>query len=148
MGRSLEILNVLKEIFWKTKTFCKNLLLRLKTQHFHTKVPCQKSMLRQVQWEVQNGPITKNEVLSVTTLFFWKFCFGLRTSYKELKVHIHVHYSKVHIHTFRKRWSFIWGCFFFMNILQVQFFVQQKVSEIIQGSLDFQTSCCNLKSEV
>ena len=27
---------------------------------------------------------TKNGVLSVTTLFFWQFCFSLRNSYKEL----------------------------------------------------------------
>ena len=41
-------------------------------------------MLRQKEWGVQNGPITKNGVLRVTTLFFLKFCFSLRTSRKEL----------------------------------------------------------------
>ena len=39
-------------------------------------------MLRQIEWWLQNGPITKDGVLPVTTLFFWKFCFSLRTSYK------------------------------------------------------------------
>ena len=29
-----------------------------------------RQMLRQIQWLVQNGPITKNEVLPVTTLSF------------------------------------------------------------------------------
>ena len=29
-------------------------------------------MLRQIEWGVQNGPITKNGVLSVTTLFLIK----------------------------------------------------------------------------
>ena len=33
---------------------------------------------------VQNGSITKNGILLVTALFFGKFCFSLRTSYKEL----------------------------------------------------------------
>ena len=31
-----------------------------------------------------NGPITKNGVLPVTTLFLSKYCFSLRTFYKEL----------------------------------------------------------------
>ena len=30
-------------------------------------------MLREIEWRVQNGPITKNIVLPVWTLFFWKF---------------------------------------------------------------------------
>ena len=46
---------------------------------FNTKLFCQKLMLRQMQWRVQNGPITKNGVLRVTTLLFWKFWFRLRT---------------------------------------------------------------------
>ena len=58
--------------------------LRLKTHHFHTKLPYQKPMLRQIEWWLQNGPITKNGVLPVTTSFFKKLCFSLRTSYKEL----------------------------------------------------------------
>ena len=30
-------------------------------------------MLRQIQWQLQNGPITKSGVLPVTTYFFGKF---------------------------------------------------------------------------
>ena len=41
-------------------------------------------MLRQIEWGVQNGRITEKGIFSVTTLFFQKFCFGLRTSHKEL----------------------------------------------------------------
>ena len=41
-------------------------------------------MLRQKEWEVQNGPIKKNVILPVTSLFFKKFCFSLKTSYKGL----------------------------------------------------------------
>ena len=37
-------------------------------------------MLRQKEWQLQNGPITKNGVLPVTTLFFWKISSSFRTS--------------------------------------------------------------------
>ena len=106
--QSLEILKVfntltLKEISLKMKA------LRLKTQHFYRKLPCQKPMLKQIERGVQNGTIAKNGVLPITTLFFWKFCFDWRTSYKELIWF--KNYPNVHIDTFRKRWNFIWGCF-------------------------------------
>ena len=52
--------------------------------HFHTKLPYQMLMLRQIEWRVQNGPISKNEVLAITTLFFRKLCFSLTASYKDL----------------------------------------------------------------
>ena len=55
-----------------------------KTHHFHTKLPYQKPMLMEIKWWVQNEPITKKEVFPVTTLFFRKFCFSLRSSYKDL----------------------------------------------------------------
>ena len=54
-------------------------------------------------------PITRNGVLLVTTVFFWKFCFSLRTFFKELIWC--TNYPNVHTHAFRKRWSFIWQCF-------------------------------------
>ena len=41
----------------------------LKTQNFHTKLPCQEPMLRQIELGAQDGPITKNGVLLVTTRF-------------------------------------------------------------------------------
>ena len=39
-------------------------------------------MLRQIEWVVQNGPIKKNELSPLTTSFFWKFNFSVRTSHK------------------------------------------------------------------
>ena len=57
-------------------------LQRLKTQHCHIKLPRQ--MSRQLEEEVQSVSINKDEVLPVTILFFWKFCFSLRTSHEEL----------------------------------------------------------------
>ena len=41
-------------------------------------------MSRQLEEEVQSVSINKDEVLPVTILFFWKFCFSLRTSHEEL----------------------------------------------------------------
>ena len=55
------------------KTFSKNWstafeskVLRLKPQHFHTKLPYQKLMLRQIVWGIQNGAIKINGVFPVT----------------------------------------------------------------------------------
>ena len=42
-------------------------------QHYHTKLLCQKPMLRQIEWGVQDGSIAKNGVLPVTTLVSQKF---------------------------------------------------------------------------
>ena len=82
--------------------------------HFHTKLPYQKPMLRQIKWWLQNGRIKKNGVLPVTTLFFWKFCFSLRTSYKGMICC--TNNSNAHICTFRNCWSFIWRSFFPVSI--------------------------------
>ena len=46
--------------------------MRLKTHQFHSKQLCQKPMLRQIEWQIQNGTITKSGVLPVTALFFLK----------------------------------------------------------------------------
>ena len=47
----------------------KNPFQKTGVHYFHTKLPYQKPMLRQIEWRVQNGPITKNGVLSVTLFF-------------------------------------------------------------------------------
>ena len=84
--------------------------------HFYTKLTYQKPMLRQIESWVQNGPITKNGVLPVTTLYFWKFRFSLRTSYNELIWCTND--PNAHICTFGKRWNFIWRYFFPVSILK------------------------------
>ena len=68
---------------YKTKTFFKKLEYRflLEITKIETE-SCQKPMLGQIEWGVQNGSIKNNGVLPVTA--FWKFCYSLRTSYKEL----------------------------------------------------------------
>ena len=42
----------------------------MKAQHFHAELPSQDPLLRQMEWEVQNGPITKKELLPMATSDF------------------------------------------------------------------------------
>ena len=49
--------------------------LKLKTHHFYTKLPYQKPRLRQIEWWVRNGPITKN---ASKYFIFLKVYFSLR----------------------------------------------------------------------
>ena len=95
-------------------------------------------MLRQIEWWVQNRPITKNRALPVTTLSFWKFYSRLRTSYKEFIWCTND--PSLHIRTFCKRWSFIWRCFFLLSILNTLF----QLPDIITDRHTFfgQTFCC------
>ena len=72
MWQLQKILNIftalaLKQVFWKTKSFYEKLechflveISTIENDIFHTKLPCQKPMLRQIEWGVQNGPITKD----------------------------------------------------------------------------------------
>ena len=48
--------------FLKTGVRFLGKVLRLKTQHFYTKLLCQKPMLGQIEWGAQNGLITKKVV--------------------------------------------------------------------------------------
>ena len=127
MWQPLEILNVFTTL--SLKLIFENLFkkleyrflvqsTRLKAKHFHRKLTCQKSMSRQIEWEVQNGPITKDGVLPLPTLVFWKFCFRVRSFSKELIRF--TNYPTVHIHIFRMRWSFIWRCFFPVSMFNDQ----------------------------
>ena len=69
----------------------------------------------------QNGPTAKSAVLPATTLFFWKFCFSLKTLYKELTWW--TNHPNLHIHNFWKCWTLILGCFFLVSILKSSFFM-------------------------
>ena len=39
----------------------------MKAQHFHKKLPSKKPMLRQIEWGLQNEPITNIRLLPLTT---------------------------------------------------------------------------------
>ena len=71
----------------------------------------------------------KEQSFARTILFFWKFCFSLRTSYKDLIWC--TNYPNVHIHTFCKRCSFIWGCYFPVSILNIWGSTKIKLSHIL-----------------
>ena len=89
MWQSRKILNVsntstLNQILLKLKSFSKSWsnvfqlkVLRLKT-YFDRKLPCQNPVLRQLEWGMQNGPITKNWFLPSKYFLFRKFCFTLK----------------------------------------------------------------------
>ena len=51
---------------------------------FPYKTALSEANVKTKEWGVQNGPITKNEVLPVTTFPFRKSCFSLGASYLEL----------------------------------------------------------------
>ena len=55
----------------------------------------------------------------VLPLFFWKLKWSIRTSYKEALTN----YTNVHIHTFLKRLSFIWGWVFHVSSLKMNVFI-------------------------
>ena len=90
-------------------------VLILKTHYFHTKL-------------ISEANVKTNRIVSTKWIYhkkwsfasnyfiFLKFHFIIRTSYKDLIWCIN--YPNVHIDTFRKRWSFIWGCFFPVSILK------------------------------
>ena len=63
-----------------------------------------KNEMGSTKWTYQKkGSFASN---SLFLFCFWKFCFSLKTSYKELIWCINN--LNIHIHTFCKRWNFIW----------------------------------------
>ena len=98
----------LKQILWKTQTLLKGGGIPFfSSKHLDWKRNI--SIQNGSELWVQNGRITKNGVLPVTTLYFRKFYFNLRTSYQKLIWC--TNNLDVHIHTFRKRCSVICGAF-------------------------------------
>ena len=88
--------------------------------HFHPKVPCQKPMLRQIEWWLQNEPITKNSFAS-NCFIFLKILFQFKNLLEDLIWF--TNNPNTHIRTFCKHWSFIWWYFFPVSILNINFTV-------------------------
>ena len=86
----------------------------MKTHHFHSKLLCQKPMLRQIEWRLQNRPIIKSGVIASNCFYFsGKFvCF----SKKELIWCTND--PNVHIRIFLKHWRLLLGCFFPVSIVK------------------------------
>ena len=123
-----QILNVfntltLKWIFWKTQTLFKKLEYRFLVES--TKIDIAtfpyKTALSEANVKANRMGSTKwtyHEKRSFASnyFFFWKFYFSLGTSQKELIWY--TNNPNMHIHTFRKRLSFIWGWSFPVSILK------------------------------
>ena len=103
---TFSILLSLKEIFWETQNLFKKLeytflveSTKIENATFPYKTALSEANVKTNKIESKNCTyITTNGFLPVTTLFFRKFCFSLRTSYKEL-VWCTSH-PNIHIHTF------------------------------------------------
>ena len=103
-------------------------------KHFNTKLSSQKPIFRQIEWEVQNGPIKKNRFLQETTFFYWKFNFTIWTSNKWMNEPTTK--MSIHIHTFRKRLSFIWECVFPLTILKLdEKLLNMKFCDLLESGL-------------
>ena len=61
----------------------------------------------------------KERILPVTTLLFSKIFVSVYKPLTKSWFDVPITQINVHIHTFRKSWSFIWGCFFFVSILKL-----------------------------
>ena len=134
MWQSVQIFNVfnalnLKKFFWKSKTFFKKLeyyFLVESTNIENAFIPY-KTFMSETNVKTNRMVSTKwtyhKEPSFASNYFFWKFCFSSRTSYKELIQSTND--QNVHIHTFCKRWNFVWGCFFRVSILK------QKISKAL-----------------
>ena len=125
--QSVEILNVfntltLKQIFWKTKTFFQN----TGVPFFSWKYKIENAPLpfKTAMWEAN----FKTNRMATTKLAYhnkWSFasnCFiflKILFQFKNLLSWVDLMYQdpNVHIHTFSKRWSFVWGCSFPVSIL-------------------------------
>ena len=131
MWQSLEILNIfstlnLKQIFWKMKTFFEELDYRFLVES--TKI---ENAIFPYKTALTEANVNTNGMGSIKWTFYKErsfsrnyfisriFCFSLRTFFKDLIWC--TNYPIVHIHTFRKRWSFIWGCFFPVSIIKKWF---------------------------
>ena len=124
----MDVVNTLtfKQIFLKMKIFFKKLgyrfwtkILRSKTHHFHTKLPCQseakfiRNRMRSTKWTYH-----KERSFARDYLIFSKISFHFRTFYEDFIWC--AKYPNVHIHTFYKCWSFISGCFFPVSIFNLE----------------------------
>ena len=129
---SVKILNVfntlsLQQIFWKTKTFIKKLkycflveCTKIENAPFPYKTAISKPNVKTNRVVGTKWTYHREWSFASTYLFYWKFCFSLRTSYIELIWC--TNYPNVNIHNFWKCWSFIWRCLFPVTILNIKNF--------------------------
>ena len=122
MWQSVEILNVcnaltLKQIFWKTKTFFKNLEYRFLVESTSASFPYKTAIseanvkanrMVSTKWTYHKWSFAGNYFI------FWKFCFTLWTLKKSWLMY---QQPKCSCSYFSKALRFIWGWFFPASIL-------------------------------
>ena len=122
--RSFQTFNddTLKQIFWKAKTFFEKLeqlflvqSLKIKNATFLYNAALSEPNVKIKRMGSTKWTWHKERSFVSNYLVSLRICFSLRTSYK--KMIWSINYPNVHIHTFRKHWSFAWGCFFPVSIL-------------------------------
>ena len=114
----------LKQIFWEKKSFFKKLeyyVLVESTKTVNASFPYKTKAISEANVKANRMVSTKwayhkEWSFSRSYFIFFIICFSLRTSYKESIWWTND--PNVHIHTFRKHWSFIWECFFPVSILK------------------------------
>ena len=96
MWQSLKILNVfntltLKQIFWKTKNFFEKLeyhflveSTKIENTSFPYKTAISEANVKTNKMVTTKWTYHKERSFASNCFIFWKFCFSLRTSYKEL----------------------------------------------------------------
>ena len=103
---------------WKTKTFFKKLKYRFLVES--TKIENAsfryQTAISEANDKTNKIVTTKELSFASNYLFFWKFCFNLRTSYKEFICCNNN--PNGHICNFCERWSFIWRRFSPVSILK------------------------------
>ena len=136
MWQSVKVSNVfntltLKQIFWKTKTFFKKLEYRflvestkIENASFPYKTAISEANVKTNRMVTTKWTYHKERSFASNCFIFWKFCFSLRTSYKEL-IRC-TNNPNAHVRTFSKCRSFIWWYFLPVSILKK---ISQETSE-------------------
>ena len=128
MRQLVEVLNdfsilTLKQISWKTRTFFKKLGYRflvestkIEKASFPYKTAISNPDVKTNRIDSTKWTYHKEWSLAISCLIILRFCFSLRTSYKELIWCCND--PNAHTATFCKHWRFIWRCYFLVSILK------------------------------
>ena len=135
--QSKEILNVfntltLKQIFWKTKTIFIKLKYsflaestKIENASFPYKTAISEANVKTNRMARTKWIYYKERRFASNYFFFMEIFFSLKTSYTELIWCTND--PNAQIHTFCKRWSFIWRCFVPLSILKTLLLVVYRV---------------------
>ena len=125
----MEVLNIfntltLIQISWNAKTFFKKLeyrflveTIKIEETSFPFKTPLSEANVKTNRMVTTKWTDHKEWSFASNYFIFSKILFQSKNLfYRIIRC---TNYLNVHIHIFRKRWSFIWGCFFSVSILNL-----------------------------